>query len=412
MAAIIDNRPFGAEGARYSYPQKRTALDPIAHAVMSALGTSSKHMDGILSLYIESHSQQKYSTISKDEKFKMVAQLAPADFLRQLDAFCYKFPNDSGLENGLIFHGIINEIKTTKEKKHRILIVNPPVEFVECLCAYPWLYGYKITVCMLNALITKIYNKNQQKSELNFISIDKLTGVGVYTYAVVFATKLEQAQILPMLDDVFLAASTAKKIHILLPTAYLSGSNSAAMKTYLFHNCHLEHVMVIDPNATNVIPKKRCVLTYRKDATEIMIQSATLTDGMMITSRKYKVSDFHMMTQTRTIHQIFFEVEQLHRKETATGETTRNKPNTYCLSKWIQLEYRIERRKQNKFRVVAFYKSVGDKAQRRRNLRGRGKRIGKEFYSKDMSSETDIIPFVQSVLWNSEDKVSPKNRAM
>lgn len=398
MSINPNKLPFGVEGTHFNFPQNYWELSEDDKAVMKSLSGRRKVTAHICQCYLASHESLKTIAAAASDKLTSLMRCDPVEFLVRFEAFCRGEKNDdnSGFNNGLLFETLNTEVEAYAPSPCHVLIVDPPATFVQCLNENHWPKHCSITVCMANKDVAKIYRLDPSLHQFNIIPMEEMTGAITYTHALVFASSLERKSLLATLRKIFsVACQPGCKTYVEFPATFLTGRDSFDLRYYLFNEQPLEHILVVDRNATNGESKMRCVLTYGDPPLDIYLQRAELVnDRALVLSEYFNMSLIQLMSTDKSVHQIFADL--MKEKYIQGG---RDAAEEKAFSKYISLFYRTEKRGDEKIRVVAYYRRVGSKAQIRKNTSSKGKRLGKEWFSSDMDSNLSPLDFVHNLLW-------------
>ena len=398
MSINPNKLPFGAEGTHFNFPQNSWKLSEDDKVVMKSLSGRRKVTAHICQCYLASHASLRTIAAAASDKLTALMRFDPVEFMVRFEAFCRGEKNDdnSGFNNGLLFETLNTEVEAYAPSPCHVLIVDPPATFVQCLNENHWPKHCSITVCMANKDVAKIYRLDPALHQFNIIPMEEMTGAITYTHALVFASSLERKSLLATLRKLFsVVCQPGCKTYVEFPATYLTGRDSFALRYYLFNEQPLDHILVVDRNATNGESKMRCVLTYGDPSLDIYLQRADLVnDRALVLSEYFSISLIQLMGTDKSVHEIFGDL--MKEKYSHGG---RNAAKEKVFSKYISLFHRTEKRGDEKIRVVAYYRRVGSKAQIRKNASSKGKRLGKDWCSSDMGSDLSPLDFVHNLLW-------------
>jgi len=428
--------PLGAEGCRYPFSQKNTSVTQlfldIIHKLLGEdydpnLALEYYYISRLMFLnskyvgnpynYYRSHylglDERVYKTHGSEFKtafnsgVKKWWLMTPLEYLKQYEALHRASVDDSGLENGLILHGVLADaiLNHNADSSARIVIINPSASFLDALRFLKLPDYLQITCCCLDERIVEIYHSDLSLEKFQWIHTNDLLTLESADQVLFFGIACPENTVVAILQDL---SSLCNRCHdctvqLVIPTVYMKNKTSALVRSRLLESFAVHHVLVIDRKATNIEPKLRCVFTLRKDPTsEVAFQHAALVCDRhgqhLLTSALYLLPYDTFLTSTKSLYGMYDEASRRNRKI-----STRKQPCSHNFAKEIELWYITEKLYDGKFRVKAYFCDFPTTAQINKNTLKRGKRIGEFLYSKPLTSDEEIIPYLEACLFANDD---------
>lgn len=387
--------PFCTVGASYPFVQADSVVLNYFNDAMKVVGSTKKEV--VFPLYVGIHNSLVKSRAKPKNALDMALALPPAEFLLQYEAFCLNSTDDSGFANGLILYSFLAGIRAATGLKYA-LVINPPITFGQALRTASVPASYHIT-CLYDEQTASIYQMDGSLQSFRVSTLKTFNREKTYNNVLIFHHSSSVSELKPLLQDLFPCGLPPQcKLHIVVPTSFLGGHPTKALRNYLATDLPLRHILVVDPRATNVAPSKRCVLTFYGIGDEVYIQRARLSHNKVLhTGPNHIISSDLFINTAKPLHQLCADLEQSN-----FATRAREPARQFAISKHVVLMYRVERQRGDKFRVIAYYTSKGTPSQQRKNISSRGARISKFFRSGSMSSPDEIDPFLLKLMWDDD----------
>lgn len=396
--------PFKCEHVSYDFPQMQSTITDENGKAMTALMGPRKIKQSILHFYLSAHGAIAPGAASSGNELERLARLNPVEFLARYEAFCINGEDNSGFENGLVLSAFLAELRQSSVRPARALIVNPPATFVDALRKAPFSSEYKVTICTSCDEVAQIYQLDESLQGFEITSLGKLSPKQLAPYTLFFATDNLRKNLVDTLRKMYPAESkTSFRLHLIIPTHYFVKD----LRDYLCKQLPLEHVLVVDKDATASQCNVKAALTFGEKSDQISLQRANLSPrkAHLVTSSNIAISLEDLRRSSKTLHQLYDDLNRAPILPNPRKELPR-----YVVSCRAQLVYRTEHRPNNKFRVVANYKGVGSKEQQRKNLSGQGIYLNKKPYtSTEMAKEKEIEPYLEDLIWSDDVRKTIKS---
>lgn len=395
--------PFKTEHASYKFPQMPSIVTAGDKVAMNALIGPGKIKQHILHFYLCNHVLAPVDSPDPNNNFACLASLDPIEFMRRYEAFCVNGEDDSGFENGLVLSAFLTEIRDSAVRSVRAFILNPSATLIDALRQEQFPLDCQLTICTASNEAAEIYRMDNRLHMFEITSLEDLPKKLHFTHALFFATDSLRKKLVDTLGK-FIPSDSKESdpLHLILPVNFFTGK----LRTHLCKHLPLEHVLVIAQKATASQHMPKAILSYGAETDQIAIQRADLSPrkASLITSSALPVSRKFLWSSTKTLHQIYDDLYRASILPNLPKELPRHR-----VSPHVQLVYREEKRPKNKFRIVAYYKSVGDKEQRRKNLSGQGTALFQPLPSHEMKKETEIKPYLDDLIWSEEAREKIKS---
>lgn len=397
--------PFQCEYASYRFPQKPSTITDEDGKAMTALMGPRKIKQNILHFYLSAHSVATPGATDSGNELARLARLEPVEFLTRYEAYCINGEDNSGFENGLVLSAFLAELHEAADQPVSALVVNPTATFVDALSRASLPTGCKVTIWTSGDEVAKIYRLEEKLQKFEISSLEELSREQsrqnpheVHAlYTLFFVTDNLRKQVEDTLRKMYSSQfETGARLHLIIPTHYFT----KGIRAYLCKDLPLEHVLVIEHDATASQRSVKAVLTFGRESDTISLQRADLSPrkAHLVTSANLPISLEDLRCSTKTLHQLYDDLNRVSILPNPRKELPR-----YAVSHWVKLVYRTESRPNNKFRVVANYKGVGTKEQQRKNLSGQGVYLNdKRYTSEDMKKEKEIEPYLEELIWSDD----------
>lgn len=237
------------------------------HYVM-ALHNATKELREVTSDKI----QTTYNEVLKDWG-NLKNSVTPLNLLDQLDAKYFGNGNetdsksgpfnDSGLETGLVSNALFANANTNM----RFLLVNPPSSFLRYLAQNKVLLTLNIAMAFTYEYYANLVAMHQWPSNITVQCFEKINLSRSRDRICIFGAAEDYKTTATVLEDIMDATGTTEhtSIFLVVPTAYLDRRNTGgSIREIINQSCNLLQVLLIDPAAVNLEPKKRALAIFHR----------------------------------------------------------------------------------------------------------------------------------------------------
>ena len=241
--------------------------------------------------------QTTYNEVLKDWG-NLKNPVTPLNLLDQLDAKYFGNgnesdaksgpSNDSGLETGLVSNAFFANANTNM----RFLLVNPPSSFLRYLAQNKVLLTLNIALAFTYEYYANLVAMHQWPSNIIVQCFEKINLSRSRDRICIFGAAEEYETTDTVLKGIMEAEGTKKhtSIYLVAPTAYLDRRNAGgSIREIINQRCNLLQILLIDPAAVNIEPKKRTIVIFHRG--EATYESFHVSKVTKASAKKLLVGD-------------------------------------------------------------------------------------------------------------------------
>ena len=320
------------------------------------------------------------------------SKLKPLNFIQQYEAYVAKYPNNTGIENGIasqIFFRFTTEGNKT-------LVVDPSPSFIKQQKEYT----HQLTYTYFEDRYCEMCRYSEEKDTVkDFRHLGKQT----YDRVLYFARDGAPEEIQQVLENIksALIESISTGIYILMPTAYLEKRHSdGELWEYLTKNYTVFKIILMPQSAVNAKTKKQCLLILQNKPTtkhqEIHVQKTKMVKGQIEALEFHRVPYASFVDRDRTLSEMY-DTDHID----YSNLSRRKKPVEYKFTNEISIWVSITQ-KDGKYRPYYSLYNYPTADQTRKNTLLRGKPIKTRIPGKWYDTKEEALASAEYVLQDKE----------
>lgn len=321
------------------------------------------------------------------------SKLKPLSFIQQYEAYVVKYPNNTGIENGIASQVFFRFTNT----ENNTLVVDPSPSFIK----QQHKYNKQLTYTYFDDRYYEMCRCSEEKDNIkDFRHLDKQT----YDRVLYFARDSTPDEIQQVLENIksALVEKASTGIYILMPTAYLEKRHSEGeLWDYLTENYTIFKIVLMPQSAVKAKRKKQCLLILQnkpaKNCREILVQKTKPVDEDKIEALEFRRIPFTSFTdRDRTLSEMYntdyIDYSQPKR---------RDKPVEYKFTNEISIWVSFAQ-EDGKYRPYYSLYDYPNSDQKRKNTLLRGKAIKTRIPGKWYDTKEEALASAEYILNDKE----------
>lgn len=368
--------------------------------------------------------QVRYHDVEKKYNAAVVQMQGyePIEFLSQYVAYCAQSKNDSGLENGMIYERFLGGIHSDSQKgcaNQRIIIVDAAPLFIDQFVKDERTRDYDVTFCFCDRRLADIYKTADLSGRFRWSNLEELTGTEQLTRILVFGAARTDKEVKRIISNIRMKFmdSYLRYVFLLLPTAYYDRRNEdESLRSYIHQEFWMRQVVLIDPEAVNIPPKKRSMLVLVPKTRKVGERVESIKPISMVSmqmarmGRVGKKQFLDCSEESRTpIGMLLDEDKTIHTQYNRAlrgyqDSPKRAQPKRYSFTKEIDIWYSVTNMKNGCYRGKFHFYDYPDASALRKNHLHRGKKLKTNISGKvvklldDVRNNAENLPFIHDEL--------------
>ena len=331
-------------------------------------------------------------------------KILPDNFFEQYESYVFGRCNESGWENGFLYHNFI----VRAGNYENMLIVNPPPTFVRkckgckkkisfAFSSYNYYYAYNLDKT-IGSEVRRIYDLPP----------------GAYQRALYFGSNLSQAELIHMLEHVRngLAVGRQTNLYLVVSAKHLENRNSEPeLWNYLNKYFTIFKIVLIDSKVVQNNPKKRAVLILQNepqnDNAEIFVQKTRLINNHTFGTLEFRhIAYESFQNRDRTLSEMY-DTDYIDYAKS----NRRKKPLEYKFSTEISIWVSFASNKKGNIRPTYGIYDYPTNEQLRKNTLPRGKALKSKIPGKWYGSQDEAIKSTEKLLMHDADAAKKMRKA-
>lgn len=341
-----------------------------------------------------------YTDLEKtfNRNYPLLRSTSALDFLLAFDAKYRHKADDSGLNNGMIHDRFFARVT----ENDRVIMIDPPLSFIYKLISGQQTSA-RIQLFFTNDRYTEVLQKDARLFRFTPRHFHKIK----HLYAdkvLIFGTSLSYDSCKTLFSALHAQINGNKDVELfaLLPTAFMDQRDEKNLRSVIGGLFSIQLIALIPGQATNISPRKRCMLVMRPGVgrfPEVILQNTKCEGGKTVTGltpmKARNISYDYLMQSSATLYSLYQQAKSL-----AAPAPKRQKPAIYRFSKELSIGYSISQVGE-KFRPKFTPYLPPTARQLRENHEGHGSALCKAFSGKLYSSKDALIADIEHFYFNS-----------
>lgn len=343
----------------------------------------------------------RYTDLEKtfNRNYPLLRSTSALDFLSAFEARYRHKADDSGLNNGMVYERFFSKIVPTD----RITIIDPPTCFINKLINDPTLSQTRIQFFLSNKRYVEILQTDDQFDRFaprsyqaaRCVCADKILFFGIgLSYE---ESKEVFVSLLQKISNI-----CSPVLFSLLPTAFIDQHGEESLRSSIGKLFSIQLIALIPSQATNIAPRKRCMLVMRPGVGQfpkVILQNTKCEGCKTVTSltptKARNISCDYLMQSSATLYSLYQQAKSL-----SAPVSKRQKPAIYRFSRELSIGYSISQVGE-KFRPKFTPYLPPTTRQLRENHEGHGSALCKAFSGKLYPSHDALIADIEHFYFNS-----------
>lgn len=342
----------------------------------------------------------RYTELEKtfNHNYPLLRSTSALDFLLAFDAKYRHKADDSGLDNGMIYDRFFARVAAND----RVIMIDPPLSFINKLIGGQQPSAH-IQFFFTNARYAEVLQKDSRLLRFTPRHFHKIK----HLYAdkvLIFGTSLSYDFCKTLFSTLHTQINGNKDVELfsLLPTAFMDQHGEESLRSSIGKLFSIQLIALIPAQATNISPRKRCMLVMRPGANrfpEVILQNTKCEGGKPVTgltpTKARNISSDYLMQSSVTLYSLYQQAKSL-----AAPASKRQKPTIYRFSKELSISYSVSQVGE-KFRPKFTPYAPPTARQLRENHEGHGSALCKAFSGKLYPLRDDLIEDIERFYFSS-----------
>lgn len=341
----------------------------------------------------------RYTDFEKtfNRNYPLLRSTSALDFLSAHAARYRHKADDSGLNNGMIYDRFFARVAGND----RVVMIDPPLSFIYKLIGGPQPCAH-IQFFFTIDRYAEVLQKDPQLCRFtprHFHKIKHLYADKVLIFGADLSYEHSKTMFSTLHDKV---KGNNIEFFALLPTAFMDQRGKECLRYCIEERYSIQLIALIPGQATNISPRKRCMLVMRPGVghfREVILQNTKCGGGETITSltptKARNISHDYLMQSSATLYSLY-----QHAQSLSAPSPKRQKPAIYRFSKELSIGYSVSQVGQ-KFRPKFTPYAPPTTRQLRENHAGHGSALCNAFSGKLYATREAILEDMEPFYFHS-----------